>query len=81
MAIQGEVGIKEWNAVECFELSLVSHGGSFLSKAKNQKTRRNELKKDLDYIWIKYAFPFLFDSNSLLFLRIDGARRFEVHRK
>lgn len=42
MAIEGEVGIKEWNAVECF-----SHGGSFLSKATNQKTTRNELKKIL----------------------------------
>lgn len=47
MAIEGEVGIKEWNVVECFELSLVSHGGSFLSKATNQKTTRNELKKIL----------------------------------
>lgn len=41
--------IKEWNAVECFELSLsiARRGGSFLSKAKNQKTTRNELKKIL----------------------------------
>lgn len=52
-------GSKNGMPLSVLNLSLVSHEGSFLSKAKNQKTRRNELKKDLDYKRIKYVFFFL----------------------